>query len=80
MMNVHRSRMNGHRSDYQRFLNGIFFLSDDSVLYRLLKSHGAAIFKFHILEVLATEGFTYRTTVANWKLILTLRSVIAYEN
>ena len=32
-----RLRMNGHRSDYQRFLNGDFSKSDTSSLYNLFK-------------------------------------------
>ena len=53
-----RSRMNGHKSDYRRFLNGDFSKSDTSALCCHLKSH-VEIFKFQILEILENEGFKY---------------------
>ena len=46
------SRMNGHKSDYQRFLNGNFSKSDTSALYSHLESHDVKIFKFQIFEIL----------------------------
>ena len=52
MTNNIRSRMNGHKSDCQRFLNGDFSKSDTSSPYSHLKSHDAKIFKFQILEIL----------------------------
>ena len=57
--NYIRSRMNGHKSDYQRFLNGDFYKSDTSSLYSHLKSHDVKIFKFQILEILENESFKY---------------------
>ena len=52
-----RLRMNCHKSDYRKFLNGDTSKSGSSALYTHLKSHGVDIFKFQILEVLNTEGF-----------------------
>ena len=54
-----RSRMNGHKSDYRRFLNGDFYKSDTSSLYSHLKSHDVKILKFQILEILENEGLIY---------------------
>ena len=54
-----RLRMNGHKSDYRKFLNGDFSKSDTSSLYSHLKSHDVKIFKFQILEILDNEGFRY---------------------
>ena len=64
-----RLRMNGHKSDYRKFLNGDFSKSDTSLTYLLqilkdtlysdLKSHDVKIFKFQILEILENEGFKY---------------------
>ena len=54
-----RSRMNGHKSDYRRFLYGDFSKSDTSSLYCHLKSHNVKIFKFQILEILENEGFRH---------------------
>ena len=51
--------MNGHISDYQKFLNGDFSKSDTSSLYSHLKSHDVKIFKFQILEILENVGFKY---------------------
>ena len=51
--------MNGHKSDYQKFLNGDFSKSDTSSLYSHLKSHDVNIFQFQILEILENEGFRY---------------------
>ena len=51
--------MNGHRSDYRRFLNGYFSKSDTSVLYSYLKSHDVKIFKFQVLEILENVGLRY---------------------
>ena len=45
-----RSRMNGHRSDYRRYLNGDFSKLDTSSFYSHLRSHNVNIFKFQILE------------------------------
>ena len=53
------SRMNGHKSDYQRILNGDLSKSDTSCLYGHLKSHNIKIFKSKILEVLENEGLRY---------------------
>ena len=54
-----RSHMNGHKSDYRRFLNWYFSKSDTSSLYSHLKYHDVKIFKFQILEVLENDGFKY---------------------
>ena len=54
-----RLRMNGHKSDYRRFLNGDFSKSDTSSLYSQLKSHDVKIFKFQILEILENEAFKH---------------------
>ena len=54
-----RLRMNGHKSYYQKFINGAFSKSDTSSLYSHLKSHDVKIFKFQILEILENEGFKY---------------------
>ena len=51
--------MNGHKSDYQRILNGDFSKSDTSALYSHLELHDVKIFKFQILEILENEGFRY---------------------
>ena len=51
--------MNGHRSNYQRFLNGDFSKSDTSALYSHLKSDNVEIFKFQIFEVPTTEGIKH---------------------
>ena len=51
--------MNGHKSDYRRFLNGDFSKSDTSALYSHLKSHDVANFKFQILEILENEAVKY---------------------
>ena len=54
-----RLRMNGHKSDYRKFLNGDFSKSDTSSLYSHLKSHDVNILKFQILEILENECFRY---------------------
>ena len=54
-----RLGMNGHKSDYRKFLKGDFSKSDTSSLYSHLKSHDVKIFKFQILEILENEGFIY---------------------
>ena len=54
-----RLRMNGHKSDYRKFLNGDFSKSDTSSLYSHLKSHDVKIFKFQIFKILENEGFKY---------------------
>ena len=41
-----RSRINGHKSYYLRFLNGDFSKSDASSLCSHLKSHDVKVFKF----------------------------------
>ena len=51
--------MNGHKSDYRRFLNGDFSKSDASSLYSHLISHDVKIFKFQILEIHENEGLRY---------------------
>ena len=60
-----RSHMNGHKSDYRRFLNGDFSKSDTSFLYIQLISHDVKIFKFQILEILENEGLDTQRTFAN---------------
>ena len=40
------SRINGHKSDYRRHLNGDFSKSDNSSLYSHLESHDVKTFKF----------------------------------
>lgn len=57
-----RLRMNGHKSDYRKFVNGDTSKSGTSALYGHLKSHGVDFFKFQILEVLKTEGFDTKDT------------------
>ena len=47
-----RLRMNGHKSDYRKFLNGDFSKSDTSFLYSHLKSHDVKIFMIQILKIL----------------------------
>ena len=54
-----RSRMNGHKSDYRRFLNGNNSKSDASAHYSLLGHHDDKIFKFQILGILKNEGLRY---------------------
>ena len=54
-----RSRMNGHKSHYRRFLNGDFSKSDTSSLYSHLISHNVKIFKLKIFKILENEGFKY---------------------
>ena len=54
-----RLRMNGHKSDYRKFLNGDFTKSDTSSLYSNIKPHDFKILKFQILEILENEGFKY---------------------
>ena len=54
-----RLRMNGHKSDYRKFLNGDLSKSHTSSLYSVLRSHDVKIFKFQILEILENEGFRY---------------------
>ena len=54
-----RLRMNGHKSDNRRFLNGDFSKSDTSSLYSHLKSHDVKIFKFQILEILENEAIKF---------------------
>ena len=51
-----RSLMNGHKSDYRRFLNGDFL---NQILHSFshLKSQEIKILKLQILEILETEGF-----------------------
>ena len=62
-----RLRMNGHKSDYRRFLNGDFSKSDTSSLYRHIKSHDVKIFKFQILEFLEDEGLIYTKDIRQLK-------------
>ena len=54
-----RLRMNGHKSDYKKFLNGDFSKSDTSSLYSQLKYHDVKIFRFQILEILENECLKY---------------------
>ena len=54
-----RLRMNGHKSDYRKFLNGDFSKSDTSSLYSHLKSNEVKIFKLQVLGILENEGFRY---------------------
>ena len=72
-----RLRMNGHKSDYRKFLNGDFSKSDASSLCSHLRSHNANIFKFQILEILLNEGSKY---TKDFRLVLTLKSVIENGN
>ena len=51
--------MNGHKSDYRKFLNGDFSKSDTSSLYSHLISHDVKMFNFQILEIPENEGFRY---------------------
>ena len=51
--------MNGHKSDYRRFLNGDFSKSDTSSLYSHLRSHDVEIFKFQVFEILENEDLKY---------------------
>ena len=55
--------MNGHKSDYQGFLNGDFSNSDTSSFNSHLKSHDVKIFTFQILEILENEGFKYTNDI-----------------
>ena len=54
-----RSRMNGHKSEYRRFLNGDFCKSDTSAIYSHLESLDVKIFMFQILEFLQNKRFKY---------------------
>ena len=54
-----RLRMNGHKSDNRKFLNGDFSKSDTSSPYSHLISHDVEIFKFKILEILENVSFKY---------------------
>ena len=56
--------MNGHKSDYRKFLNGDFSKSDTSAFCSHLKSH-VKIYKCQILEILENEGLNMLMTVAN---------------
>ena len=51
LINNARSRMNGHESDYRRFINEDFSKSDISALNSRLRSHDINIFTFQILEI-----------------------------
>ena len=75
-----RSCMNGHKSDYRRFLNGDFSKSDTSSPYSHLKSHDVKILKFQILEIHENEGYKYTKDIHQLKLVLTLKSVIGHGN
>ena len=65
-----RSRMDGHKSDYRRFINGDFSKSDTSSLSSLIKSHDVKILKFQILEILENEGFKYTNDIRQKETIL----------
>ena len=54
-----RLRMNEHKSDYRRFLNGDFSKSDTSAHYSYLRSHDVKIFKFQIFEFHESEVIRY---------------------
>ena len=54
-----RSRMNGHISDYRRFLNGDFSKSDTSSPCSHFTALVVNIFKFQMLEILENDGFKY---------------------
>ena len=54
-----RSRMNGHTSNYRRFLNGDFSKSDTSTPYSHFTALVVNIFMFQMLEILETDGFKY---------------------
>ena len=62
-----RSRMNGHKSDYRRFLNFLIIISksNTSSLCSHLKSHDIEILKFEILEIVENEDFNILKTFAN---------------
>ena len=76
-----RLRMNGHKSDYRKFLNGDFSKLDTSSLYSQLKSHDVEIFKFHIYwKFLKMKVLNIPKTFDNRKIVLTLKSVIGYGN
>ena len=49
--------MNGHKSDYRKFLNGD--KSDTSSLCSHPNSRDVKIFKFQMLEILENEGFRF---------------------
>ena len=65
LTNNARSRMNGPKSDYPRFLIGDFSKSATSAPYSHIKSHDVKILKFQILEILGNEGIDILKTVAN---------------
>ena len=47
-----RLRMNGHKSDYRKFVNGYLSKSDTSSIYSHIKSHDVRIFKLQMLKFL----------------------------
>ena len=65
-----RSRMNGHESDYQRFLNGDFSKSDTSSLHCHLKSHDVKLLKFQICEILEYENYKYTNDISHLEINL----------
>ena len=73
-----RSRINGHKSDYRRFLNGEFSKSDNSSLYSHLKSNDVKIFMFQILEILENDCFKYTKDIR--QLETSFDSGIGYGN
>ena len=75
-----RLRMDGHNSDYRKFLNGDFSNSDTSSLHSHIRSHDVKIFKFQILKFLKMKVLNILKKFENWKLDLTLKSVIVYGN
>ena len=75
-----KSRMNGHKSDYRRFLNGGSSKSDTSVPYCNLESHDVEIFRIQIWEVLEIDGFEHSNNSSQLEVILAQKSVIGYVN
>ena len=59
-----RSRMNGHKSNYRRFINEDFSKSDTSSLDSHIRSNDGKIFKFHILEIFENKGFKYTKDIS----------------
>ena len=60
-----RLRMNGHKSDYRKFVNGDFSKSDTSSLYSHIKSHDVTIFIFQMLKFLKMKVLDTRKTFDN---------------
>ena len=65
-----RLHMNGHKSDYRKFLNGDFSKSDNSSLYSHVKSHDVKILKFQILEILENQDFKHTKDIRQLEISL----------